>query len=823
MPFVGTIKRTYSKKQESVPQVNKKHFGDKYGKENYPKININSSLDESYWKDSFDKLLDDKKYVSFIHFLEQNCNILFCFRVLRQKKVIKKKINASYNRDSSKEVDDLGLPDLFARRNKRRRPTSGKYQNTKKSRPAKSGTAKTRKRKIATHFVVGDAVVSTPVGGKRKKAKQSNNLSFNISPIGSGKPIIRFPDILTDSSHSNIIFPLKIMRTGHKPKLFDKNLITSPVMGERRVQLNLDHDSVKELMISCAKAVNASNEALTGKSIIEISHTDEEILDQILKTTNPQTLIQLALIPRNSLTEVLEQSMKRNEPSQMSLDGQPAFTHITHRKTSKSKKSSISDQLSADSGLRSDSPDFNGFDDSSMLNTVEPPPLKPCVGIEKSLHDVSIPILDQEDTRTSHVTHRKTKSSDKSSKRPSKSPRSFSIPLMISDKMDRIDSVSPDFYGFDNTCGYEMNKETSCNLEMSQIQPTDPQRTSPDLVREFDIRTNMTAGTIGFTENLIPDRISLNYLNKTPQIVEEEIDESISSNIVTVSFKDASRQSMKSLESIHVEDSPRCSRNYVTQGVVDVSENYAVEYNDLSKTTSPKNLPENDEVPMETDIVDVSVIPATPVHITTRRRTRAKSALLGNNQSNKWSIAPSNLPHTIPDDNESVIDCTFTEQVSQRRLTRRLTKKNVQFMETRPSLDAQATKMRLHERKTVAFEPSTIEPPVEPSISIRLAPGKWRKSLAAWKRKTSALSMNAINNETAVNDSRLSKAEISTKKISGVRKSDGRWLSSVGRMTIQEDDESDEDTGEFIFHCFSLGILCLDTFKLRKELLLKLP
>lgn len=62
MPFYGKIKRTYSKKEEKIPAIsNGLSFLDEHGKENRNHINRNSSLEESFWKDSFDKLLDDKQ------------------------------------------------------------------------------------------------------------------------------------------------------------------------------------------------------------------------------------------------------------------------------------------------------------------------------------------------------------------------------------------------------------------------------------------------------------------------------------------------------------------------------------------------------------------------------------------------------------------------------------------------------------------------------------------------------------------------------------------------------------------------------------------
>lgn len=55
MPLFGPIKRTYSKKQNAAATTS--------GKENegQQRLNVNSSLDDSLWKDSFDKLLNDKK------------------------------------------------------------------------------------------------------------------------------------------------------------------------------------------------------------------------------------------------------------------------------------------------------------------------------------------------------------------------------------------------------------------------------------------------------------------------------------------------------------------------------------------------------------------------------------------------------------------------------------------------------------------------------------------------------------------------------------------------------------------------------------------
>lgn len=62
MPLFGATKRTYSKKQETNPAWNSGLcFTNQHGKENQNTINLDSSFEESFWKDSFDKLLDDKK------------------------------------------------------------------------------------------------------------------------------------------------------------------------------------------------------------------------------------------------------------------------------------------------------------------------------------------------------------------------------------------------------------------------------------------------------------------------------------------------------------------------------------------------------------------------------------------------------------------------------------------------------------------------------------------------------------------------------------------------------------------------------------------
>lgn len=62
MPLIGAIKRTYSKKQEAVQATSALRFLEDDGKENRQKNHLNNSLvDDSFWKDSFDKLLDDKK------------------------------------------------------------------------------------------------------------------------------------------------------------------------------------------------------------------------------------------------------------------------------------------------------------------------------------------------------------------------------------------------------------------------------------------------------------------------------------------------------------------------------------------------------------------------------------------------------------------------------------------------------------------------------------------------------------------------------------------------------------------------------------------
>lgn len=55
-------------------------------------------------------------------------------------------------------------------------------------------------------------------------------------------------------------------------------------------------------------AVTVSNEALTGKNIIEISHKD----DKILKKTNTEKLIRLALLPGNSVAYTFKESMKKD-------------------------------------------------------------------------------------------------------------------------------------------------------------------------------------------------------------------------------------------------------------------------------------------------------------------------------------------------------------------------------------------------------------------------------------------------------------------------------------------------------------------------------
>lgn len=563
------------------------------------------------------------------------------YSILRQKKVIKKKINASYNRDSSKEYDDL--PDYFSRKRRGRVPAANK--NKLESRPER----KTRKRKKAALVVVGDAVISTPVGSK--KAKQKQNLSFNnVSPIGHGHPLINFADITY--SPSQLAFPPKTKPV--ERKFFN-----------RRVEINLDHDSVKELMRSFVNVVNASSVARTGQSIIEISHSEEEIVDQVLERTNPETLIGLALLPRNTLNDVLQQSMRSSLDKTNSL------------RESGSQNVPTSDEVLT-RNVRTDSPDFYGFNDSSVVNAEANSP------------------------KIQFVTHRKTKSSDKSSKQSS-----------VPDQMSRNTSSSPDFLGFTNTTFRGFETMTS-------------QRLSPDDVRDI------IAGERGPPENLLQDRISLNYFNKT---VEESINESIPAN----------------LEPIYVADSTRCSRNDVTRAD-------APECNKLSnKSLVSPSLILSDKVSLETyDISDVSVIPATPIQHVTRRKTRATNS--------------------APTDNLSVIDCTFTERASHD-VTRRMTKKNVQFTEME-----QPQTREPRERKTVAFEVTSHDE--SSAATIHLAPGKWRKSLAAWKRKT--LAFSSTNNET-------DKSEVSTKKISGVRKSDGRWLSSVQGLTIQEDDGTDDE------------------------------
>lgn len=60
MPLFGEIKRTYSKKQKQVPDSVNNDPGEENSKENNRQL-FNSSLDESYWKDSFDKFLEDKR------------------------------------------------------------------------------------------------------------------------------------------------------------------------------------------------------------------------------------------------------------------------------------------------------------------------------------------------------------------------------------------------------------------------------------------------------------------------------------------------------------------------------------------------------------------------------------------------------------------------------------------------------------------------------------------------------------------------------------------------------------------------------------------
>lgn len=619
-------------------------------------------------------------------------------------------------------------------------------------------------------------MISTPVRGI--KAKQTENLSFNLSPIRSGQPTIRFADISLSKSQS-----IEIPQKKKVPKIdnyaqgfFNPNLIWSPVMGERRVEVNLDHDSMKDLVKSFVQTLNANSEALTGKSIIEISHTDEEVLDEVLKKTNHDTLIRLALLPRNSAIEVLEQSMKSvrnatlsddiNDQSKSShLEHPSSVTHVTFRNY---KKRSLSYQnLYRTSSCKSKSPDAHENNGS-------------CVEIENSMNISSQSYQKSLDkvSEMQYVTHRKTRSNNKSQK----SSEGLESPIL---DRHRISSVSSDFLGFNNT-------EESLNFEMSPMSGKDSNNMTADPIRESDNRNDITTGSFNLSDSQMQDKISLNYLTKTLEIVEENLDESFSSNCEQKSHTiPITPKPMRNFESIIVEDSPTCSRNDVTQGVVQILDNYP-ECNQFSKSISSNTLPDNDKVLMETDNPEVSVIPATPI-VTRRlhRKTAPKSIQL-------TSEIITSAPQATAADNVSVIECTFSETANQRRVTRRMTKKNVQFTEKCRSLDNKQPEMSQLERKTVAFQVPTLEMSVEPSVSIHLAPGKWRKSLAAWKRQTLALSINTTTNEIANNQTKLSKAEFSTKKISGIRKSDGRWLSTIGRMTIQEENENDEDQGKFL-------------------------
>lgn len=716
--------------------------------------------------------------------MRNNIINLISFRILREKKVIKKRINASYNRDSSKERDSFGLPDLFPPKrgkrgqNKRLNPN----QNTKNSRPPKSGTCKqTRKRKKASHNFIGDAVISTPVGGK--KAKQTNNLSFNVSPIGVEQPTNRFADISLSKSQSNDVLrsQMVLKRDVHARKFFNPDMFWSPVKMGRRVDLNLDHDSVKGLIKSFVRAVNASNEALTGRSIIEISDTDDEVLDEVLKKTNPETLIRLALLPRSYVVDTLEQSMKKetlhedivcNKSSKGSNSlAFPPIPHVTHRK---SKKGLLLEQ---------------NLTRSITLTTSD------TREIEQLSTNKSVQISNQS---PQYVTHRKT--------------RSKALEKHLEDNKDESEildrnQISSVFYGFN---------DTELNFGTSLLHGKDLEATNVDSVRKSDICVDVTT-SIGLEpkEDVEPDRISINYLNKTLQIVEEEFEESIAM-ILGQSTIASSPNTVKSLEPIHIEDSPICSRNDVTQGVFQVPYNSPVcnKLTPLLPKTSERKTFYEDNVSTEIDIPYISVIPATP---TVTRRSRRKIVTTSNTSSN--------TTQAIPLDNLSVIDCTFSEMASQRRVTRRMTKKNVKFSDPSTSpLEVKDAKVNQRKRKTVAFQVPRVETFEQPSFSIHLASGKWRKSLAAWKRQTLALSENTISNETVKNQTRLSKADISTKKISGIRKSDGRWLSSISQKAIQE--ENDEDEGRFLLHIFIQLRLYLDTgvlwaYSIEKKMVLK--
>ncbi|XP_063700035.1 uncharacterized protein LOC134830465 [Culicoides brevitarsis] len=679
MPLFGPIKRTYSKKQNAVTNGGKEND---FGENQAPRINIqfNSSFEDSLlWKDSFDRLLDDKN-------------------VLREKRVIKKSVNASYNRDSSKE----DLPELFVR------GKNGKRKTSKIKVPKPPAARKPRKRKKPTHIAIGDAVVSTPVGGK--KAKKSDNLVFNLSPIGHSN--IRFAEI--SLNRSNFLSPhLKKIATNNSSRLFFNPKLVKK-MGERKIEVNVDHESIKELMKSFVQ-VAKNSQSVHGKSVIELNHTtDDEILEEVLKRTTPETLIHLALLPQTSVTEVLEQSIRN-----------PSFTHVTQRR--------------GGSGNISSTSTFYGFNESSVSQLPSSPHLQ-------------------------FVTHRRTKSNEKR------------------------ESILSDFHGFSES-----------ELSLKDF--------TPDSVR--DSRNDVTQA-INLSKSHIPERISLNYLNKTLQIVEEELDIT-RQNI----FERDTAAKTDDVPIIHIEDSPRCIRNDVTQGVF--PENSLLACNETQKIPS--------------DIgTDVSVIPATPVLVTKRRTLRPKPL--------------------VPIENLSVIDCTPTEKRATRRLTRRnvlFDRASMQNVAKRKPIErktvafddpnGEKSPSRLRERKTVAFEPPNnflsvpssspsrlrqrktvafnkekspesrktvaFDEPMEESQvvelpSLQLAPGKWRKSLAAWKRKTLAMSINATNETTNV--TRLSnRTDLSTKKISGMRKSDGRWLSTnVGRMTIREDDEDEEEEEEGI-------------------------
>lgn len=64
MPFIGEVKRTYSRKADKAnfgAAAHQKNVNNVIVKPKKASGSKNSTLDDSFWKDSFDKLLEDKR------------------------------------------------------------------------------------------------------------------------------------------------------------------------------------------------------------------------------------------------------------------------------------------------------------------------------------------------------------------------------------------------------------------------------------------------------------------------------------------------------------------------------------------------------------------------------------------------------------------------------------------------------------------------------------------------------------------------------------------------------------------------------------------